>query len=174
MPERNSVETTVRFHHIAVQTASVDLAASWYKEFLGCRQTWSSTTFSELTASRLPGVRRLVDVSNGDLRIRLFEREVPQLPAPTDSLSVFQHLSIQIRTPMELVGYREQWRRLYASGRYTFAVNIPPTPISEDSSGRQRFYAYDLNGLGLELAFTPPIRANGDWPPAAQGPTAYP
>src|SRR5947209_2723869 len=63
-----------RFHHVGIETADLDNAIAWYGAFLGARPSWELETFSPLTRSRLPGIRRLVELVAGDLRLHLFER----------------------------------------------------------------------------------------------------
>lgn len=150
---------TPRFHHIAIQTNDLDNSASWYEALLGCRPAWSLSTFSELTSSRLPGIRRLMELVLGDARVHLIEREGRPANAPDESAVQFQHLCWLVERAEELPALRQRWLDLYESGRYTFALPEQPTEVVIDSDGVQSFYAFDPNGLELEFTHTP--RAGG-------------
>jgi catechol 2,3-dioxygenase-like lactoylglutathione lyase family enzyme len=147
--------TTTAFHHIAIQTNDLDNSVSWYEQFFGSQQAWSLSTFSELTTSRLPGLRRLTELVVGDSRVHLMEREGRPAAAPSDSVVQYQHFCLAVDTAEGLAALRQRWLDLYASGRYTFALSEPPTEIVVDSDGVQSFYAYDPNGLELEFTYVP-------------------
>jgi catechol 2,3-dioxygenase-like lactoylglutathione lyase family enzyme len=144
-----------RFHHVAVQTGDLENSAAWYEAFLGCRRSWSLTAFSDLTRSRLPGIRSLTELVVGDTRLHLFEREGRPAPGPGDSVVQFQHLCLSVESAERLSALRERWIDLYASHRYTFALAEQPTDIVVDDDGVRSFYAYDPNGLELEFTFVP-------------------
>ena len=146
---------TLRFHHVAVQTNDLEQSIAWYEDFLGCRPVWSLTEFSELTRSRLPGIRRLNEIVVGDIRLHVFERQGREAPPPGESVTQFQHLCMKVDAPEELVRLRERWLELYESGRFSFAFDDPPTEVVVDADGVQSFYALDLNGLEFEFTFVP-------------------
>jgi catechol 2,3-dioxygenase-like lactoylglutathione lyase family enzyme len=146
---------TLRFHHVAVQTNDLEQSIAWYEDFLGSRPAWSLADFSELTRSRLPGIRRLTEIVVGDVRLHVFEREGRTAPAPGESVTQFQHLCMKVETPDELVRLRERWLELYESGRYSFAFDDQPTDVVVDADGVQSFYALDPNGLEFEFTFLP-------------------
>lgn len=143
------------FHHIGIQTSDLKNATAWYQDFLGCRTSWSLTTFSELTRSRLPGIRELHEVVVGDVRIHLFERPGRPANAPADSLVQFQHVCLSAGSPEDLKELRDRWIRLYGSGKYSFALPDQPTDIVVDADGVQSFYTYDVNGLEFEFTYVP-------------------
>ena len=153
--QEKPVRATLRFHHVAVQTNDLENSVSWYEDFLGCRPVWSLTKFSELTRSRLPGIRRLTEILVGDVRLHVFEREGRRAPEPLESLTQFQHLCMGVESPDELVRLRERWIELYESGRYSFAFDEQPTEIVVDDDGVQSFYTLDVNGLEFEFTYVP-------------------
>jgi catechol 2,3-dioxygenase-like lactoylglutathione lyase family enzyme len=144
-----------RFHHIAIQTCDLQNSVGWYEAFLGGRQAWSLTTFSDLTRSRLPGIRSLTELVIGDGRVHLFERDGRPAPMPDDSLVQYQHFCLSVDTAEDLVSLRRRWMDLFDSRRYTFALGEPPTEIVTDGDGTQSFYAFDPNGLELEFTYLP-------------------
>jgi len=143
------------FHHIGVQTNDLKNSLAWYEEFLGCQDSWALTTFSDLTRSRLPGIRELHEMVVGDMRIHLFERAGRAAAGPGESVTQFQHVCLSVRNPRELVELRDHWIRLYRSGRYSFVRTDQPTSIVVDAEGVQSFYAYDVNGLEFEFTYVP-------------------
>jgi catechol 2,3-dioxygenase-like lactoylglutathione lyase family enzyme len=145
------------FHHIGIQTNDLDNCVTWYEAFLGCRRAWSLDRFSELTRSRLPGIRTLTEMVVGDLRLHVFERP-GRMPDPTESATQFQHLCLYVDTAESLITFRRRWIDLFASGRYTYARDDQPTEVVTDDDGIQSFYAYDVNGLELEFTYVPPGR----------------
>jgi len=154
VPEVHNGGPPPRFHHIGIQTNDLDNCVSWYEDFLGCQRVWSLDTFSELTRTRLPGIRTLTELALGDIRIHLFERR-GRVADPTDSAVQFQHFCLCVNEPEELARLRQRWIELYESGRYTFNVPEPPTDVVTDGDGVQSFYAYDVNGLEFEFTFAP-------------------
>jgi len=147
--------TPPAFHHIGIQTNDLDNALSWYKDFLGFRANWTMDHFSELTNSRLPGIRRLAEVAAGGVRIHLFERPGASASKPGVSLSQFQHVCLVVGSPDDLVTLRERWMDLFRSGRYSFALADQPTEVVTDHEGIQSFYTYDVNGLEFEFTYVP-------------------
>jgi catechol 2,3-dioxygenase-like lactoylglutathione lyase family enzyme len=154
-PQRQRKAPAPRVHHVAVQTNDLDNCASWYEDFLGCRPSWSLNRFSELTRSRLPGIRTLTEMAVGDIRLHLFERDGRAAPAPSESVTAFQHLCLAVDAPDDLVRLRQRWIDLFDSGRYSFALYDPPTDVMTDEDGVQSFYAYDVNGLEFEFTYLP-------------------
>jgi len=152
--EVHDAEPQPRFHHVGIQTNDLDNCVSWYEDFLGCRRVWSLDRFSELTRSRLPGIRTLTELAFGDVRLHLFERH-GRAADPTESATQFQHLCLCVSEPDGLEKLRQRWIELYASGKYTFTVHEPPTDVVIDDDGVRSFYAFDVNGLELEFTFVP-------------------
>jgi catechol 2,3-dioxygenase-like lactoylglutathione lyase family enzyme len=151
-------ETMVRapsFHHVGVQTNDLDNSTRWYEEFFGCRPSWSLSTFSPLTRDRLPGIRRLVELVVGDVRLHLFERTGRPADDPSDSLTRFQHVCMSVVDPADLLVLRRRWIHLFESGRFTFARTDPPTEVVVDDDGVHSFYALDVNGLEFEFTHVP-------------------
>jgi|GEM_PF-2383687 len=155
MSDLRSASSAPAFHHIGIQTNDLCNATAWYEAFLGCRGSWSLTTFSDLTRSRLPGIRELREVVVGDVRIHLFERAGRPAGSPDESVTGFQHLCLSAGSPRDLVELRQHWITLYQSGKYSFALTDQPTEIVTDSDGVQSFYTYDVNGLELEFTYVP-------------------
>ncbi|MDJ0344771.1 VOC family protein [Streptomyces sp. H10-C2] len=143
-----------RFHHVGVQTNDLENSVRWYGDFLGCRRAWSLDKFSELTHSRLPGIRELTEMVLGDVRFHLLGR-AGRKSEPTESAVQFQHFCFSVSAPEDLVLLRRRWTELYESGRYTFAIDEQPTDIVTDDDGVQSFYTYDVNGLEFEFTFVP-------------------
>lgn len=153
LSSREPSSPTPRFHHVGIQTADIDTSITWYEDFLGCRLRWSLTEFSELTRSRLPGIRRLVELTLSDVRIHLFERPGRPAAGPGDSVNQLQHLCLAVPDPDELPRLRRRWIQLYDSGRYRFASSTQPTEVVTDADGVRSFYALDVNGVELEFTY---------------------
>lgn len=143
------------FHHVGVQTGDLANSVRWYEEFFGCRPAWSLSTFSPLTLRRLPGIRRLVEMVAGDVRVHLFERDGRAADEPGESLTRFQHVCLSVVDPADLETLRLRWIELYDSGRFTFARDERPTEIVVDDDGVRSFYALDVNGLEFEFTHVP-------------------
>jgi catechol 2,3-dioxygenase-like lactoylglutathione lyase family enzyme len=145
---------TPTFHHVGIQTNDLENSVRWYEDFLGCEKAWTLDRFSELTRSRLPGIRALTEMVFGTVRIHLFER-AGRISDPAESAIQFQHLCLRVNAADELVTLRRRWTDLYESGRYMFALDEQPTDIVIDADGVQSFYAYDVNGLEFEFTYLP-------------------
>ena len=156
-PEQRTRPSTAvpHFHHVGIQTNDLANSVAWYRDFLGCRDSWSLTTFSDLTRSRLPGIRELREMVLGQLRIHLFERPGKPASAPGESVTRFQHFCLAAHSPQALVALRERWLELYRSGRYCFELAEEATEIVVDADGVQSFYANDVNGLEFEFTYVP-------------------
>ncbi|MBZ4324104.1 VOC family protein [Streptomyces huiliensis] len=146
---------TAHLHHVGVQTFDLDNSLAWYRDFLGCRPTWTAETFSELTLSRLPGVSRITEVVAGGVRLHLIERTTPVRERGPEDRVQFQHVCLAVDNPEELVRHRDRWQELYASGRYDFLLPDPPSGIVTDAEGVQSFYCLDVNGLEIEFTYVP-------------------
>ncbi|MEV0048645.1 VOC family protein [Nocardia rhamnosiphila] len=144
-------------HHIGIQTADLESSLRWYCEFFGATANWRMDGgFSDLTRSRLPGIRSLVEVSAGPIRFHLFEREPSSSDMASDTnVSNFQHVCIEVSSPVQLSKWREHWFEVHSSGRHRFVVDEVPTEIAIDDDGVESFYALDLNGLEFEFTYTP-------------------
>lgn len=145
--------TRPEFHHVGIQTNDLDNSVRWYTEFHGAEVVWTLNEFSELTRRRLPGIRELTEISLGHVRLHLFER-VGKPFEPAESAVGFQHFCFGVSAPEQLEVIRRRWIELYDSGRYTFAVDEPPTEIVNDD-GVLSFYTYDVNGLEFEFTYVP-------------------
>lgn len=153
MPSEESIavsEFLPSFHHVGVETTDLANCAAWYRAFFGARQSWSLNKFSDLTQSRLPGIRQLVELVAGNVRIHLFERD-GRAAVPGESVSQFQHVCLAVSRAEDLDTLRERWIDLYNSGQFRFAVADQPTPLVADHDGVLSFYAYDVNGLEFEF-----------------------
>ncbi|SDH32878.1 Catechol 2,3-dioxygenase [Lentzea fradiae] len=144
-----------RMHHIGIQTSDLANCVAWYRDFFGCAEKWSLEEFSDLTESRLPGMKRLTEVKVGDLRFHLFERADDIEGLPGGDKVQFQHVCLVVSSPQDLVAWRERWLELHASGRYRFASDEMPTDVVTDADGVQSCYLVDVNGLEFELTYVP-------------------
>ncbi|HUZ39565.1 MAG TPA: VOC family protein [Streptosporangiaceae bacterium] len=142
------------FHHIGIQTNDLDNSVRWYTDFHGAERVWTLDVFSELTRRRLPGIRELTEMAIGPVRVHLFERAGHTFD-PAESAVGFQHFCFGVAAPEQLEVIRRRWIELYASGRYTFALDEQPTEIVTDDDGVQSFYVYDVNGLEFEFTYVP-------------------
>jgi catechol 2,3-dioxygenase-like lactoylglutathione lyase family enzyme len=142
-------------HHVGIQTRDLANCVAWYRDFFGCAEKWSLAEFSELTHSRLPGIRRLTEVKVGNLRFHLFDRDEDRPDLPGGNKTQFQHVCLAVASPEELRAWRDRWLALYESGRYHFATDEPPTDIVTDADGVQSCYVMDVNGLEFELTYVP-------------------
>ncbi|OSP45246.1 dioxygenase [Streptomyces sp. 13-12-16] len=142
-------------HHIAVQTTDLDNCTAWYRDFLGCRRTWATDRFSDLTVSRLPGIVRMAELVHGDTRFHLFERAASGEGRPHPHETQFQHVCMAVDSPDALRRWRGHWSELARSGRYEFSLPDPPTDVVMDDDGVESFYCLDVNGLEFEFTHVP-------------------
>lgn len=140
--------------HLAVQTTNLDNCIAWYRAFFDCDVSWELDRFSELTLHRLPGIDRLVELTAGDLKFHVFSRAGMHDDLPRNSPQ-FQHLCVRVESRSALAAWRERWRDLHRSRRYTFANPEPATEIVVDEAGVASFYAFDVNGLEFEFTCLP-------------------
>ena len=143
------------FHHIAIQTKDMINCVSWYQEFFGCKKNWSLNKFSNLTLTRLPGIRELVELEIGNIKLHIFDRESVSDNLIPEQAAQFQHFCITVPQKSDLVQYREKWDRLAESGRFHFAKWEAPSDIVIDSDGVASLYLLDVNGLEFELCYIP-------------------
>jgi len=154
-PTNAARRLTPRLHHIAIQTRDLENSKAWYGDFFGCHVSWSLSSFSPLTLSRLPGIVSLVEMAVGDIRFHLFERNGDCVPHSAANGIQFQHICIAVDSHSELASWRQRWLDLFASGRYVFALRDAPTEIVVDADGVESFYAFDVDGLEFEVTFVP-------------------
>lgn len=154
MTSSTSSVLTSRLHHVGVQTFDLDNSIAWYRDFFGCRPTWTAEKFSAVTRDRLPGIVRLTEVVVGDFRLHLFERTSPSRGRDDDRVQ-FQHLCVAVDSAAELARWREKWIELFESGRYRFARPGAPTEIVVDDREVRSFYCFDVNGLEFEFTHLP-------------------
>ncbi|MDQ1289273.1 MAG: hypothetical protein QG622_2839 [Actinomycetota bacterium] len=142
-----------RFNHIAIQTDDLDSTISWYEAFLGVTVEWSLDSFSPLTRHRLPGIRKLVELKIGDLRIHVFDRADHSREGPRPLDYQFQHVGISVESSEDLVRLRERW--FLARERIDVRWNRPdpPSDIVTDADGVSSLYLLDPNGLELEFLY---------------------
>lgn len=154
--QQSKPASVLAFHHVSVQVNDLANATAWYQAFFGTHENWSLETFSELTVSRLPGIRRIVEMPIGDgVLLHLFEREGRAAAEPTESVTQFQHVCMAVKDPEDLITLRERWIALFESGRFAYALTEGPTPVVVDAAGIRCFYAYDVNGLEWEFTYVP-------------------
>jgi catechol 2,3-dioxygenase-like lactoylglutathione lyase family enzyme len=145
----------LRVHHVAIESTCLDECVRWYREFLGCEQNWTLSTFSDVTTQRLPGIARLVEIAAGDLRLHVFERLRDPAAGRTATVGPVQHVCVAVSSPEELAQHRQRWLELYPGYQAAFASDDPPTDVLIDGDGSQSFYAYDINGVELEFCYDP-------------------
>ncbi|OLZ43653.1 dioxygenase [Amycolatopsis keratiniphila subsp. nogabecina] len=147
--------TVLSVHHVGVQTDHFENCLNWYLDFFEAEQIWQLDRFSRLTLRRLPGIRRLTEVTAGGVRFHLFDRvtHTGKTPSPDDFL--FQHVCLVVDGAEELSRIRLRWLKLYKSGRYKFMLPDPPTEIVTDADGIQSLYLFDVNGLEFEFTYVP-------------------
>ncbi|MFI1825744.1 VOC family protein [Streptomyces sp. NPDC020412] len=150
-----------RLHHIAVQTADLANCVAWYREYFGCRPTWSTDVFSPLTRSRLPGIVAMAELEADGMRFHLFEYDDPEgdraggASAPPPVGPRFQHVCLVASSSAELRARRRRWWDVFDSGRFDFARSEGPTEVVVDEGGVESFYFYDVNGLEFEFTHVP-------------------
>jgi catechol 2,3-dioxygenase-like lactoylglutathione lyase family enzyme len=144
-----------RVHHVAIESNCLDECVRWYRDFLGCQQTWELSTFSQVTKQRLPGITRLVEIAVGDLRLHVFERLRGTTLEKTTTTGAVQHVCVAVSSSEELMLCREQWFRLQPIYRAAFAADEAPTDVITDADGSQSFYAHDVNGVEFEFRYEP-------------------
>lgn len=147
--------SSYQMHHIGIQVADLANSLSWYRDFFGAREAWSTSNFSPLTVSRLPGVTRLVELAIDDLRLHLFERAAGSEAEPYRNGVQFQHVCLTVDAKEQLTDWRQHWLELYHSGTYSFARADHPSDIVRDDDGTASFYCFDVNGLEYEFTWIP-------------------
>ncbi|HEY0452973.1 VOC family protein [Actinophytocola sp.] len=152
MTSSTSAVPSSRLHHVGVQTVDLDNSIAWYRDFFGCRPTWTAEKFSAVTRDRLPGIVRLTEVVVGDFRLHLFER--PSRGHDDDRVQ-FQHLCVAVGSTEELAAWRARWFALHSCGHYAFARPGTPTEIVVDDRDVRSFYCFDVNGLEFEFTHIP-------------------
>lgn len=151
----NRVDLTPSFNHIAIQTDDVESTIRWYEELIGATVEWSLDSFSPLTNARLPGIRKLVELKTGNLRLHVFDRAEHSQEGPRPLDFQFQHLGIGVQRPDQLVEVRDRWLRLRESADLQWHRDEPPSDIVCDADGMQSLYVLDPNGLELEFVYLP-------------------
>ncbi|GAA3027725.1 VOC family protein [Actinokineospora globicatena] len=147
----NRPDIALTVNHIAIQTDDVEATTAWYREFLGTTVEWELDAFSGLTHDRLPGIRKLVELRAGDVRLHVFDRadHSGQGPGPRDYQ--FQHVGIVVDDKQDLVVLRERWLRAKDVTTLKWQREEPPSDIVVDSSGMSSLYVLDPNGLEFEF-----------------------
>lgn len=148
-----------RLHHIAVQTADLANCVAWYREYFGCRPTWSTDVFSPLTRSRLPGIVAMAELEADGVRFHVFEYDDgvdgAAGAAPPPAGPRFQHVCLVASSSAELRARHRRWWDVFESGRFAFARSEGPTEVVVDEGGVESFYFYDVNGLEFEFTHVP-------------------
>ncbi|MEU5159469.1 VOC family protein [Streptomyces sp. NPDC020875] len=144
-----------RLHHIAVQTADLANSVDWYREYFGCRPTWSTDVFSPLTRERLPGIVVMAEVEAAGMRFHLFEYAGTDGRRQPPDRARFQHVCLATESSAELRERRAHWLAVRDSGRFVFAHDEEPTEIVVDDDGVESFYFLDVNGLEFEFTHVP-------------------
>lgn len=144
-------------HHIAIETADLDNSAAWYRAFFdGCEHRWDLDQFSDLTRSRLPGIRRMVELQADDVRFHIMESTTVSGHSQAEVLPSFQHCGMLVSSVGDLERLRRRWTQLYDSGEYVFARADPPSDVVFDGDGVGSLYVLDPNGLEFEFTYVPP------------------
>lgn len=139
-------------NHIAIQTSDLDNSVRWYQACFGAEQAWELSRFSETTRSRLPGIRKLVELRSGGVVFHLFERPVEQARPDAEQPS-FQHFCVEVASERELHAVRQRWLKLYRQGGCRFASHELPTEVEWDGDASASFYMLDPNGLEYEVTY---------------------
>lgn len=144
-----------KLNHVAIQTDDVQSTILWYEQFIGATVEWSLDTFSALTNDRLPGIKKLVELKTGDVRLHVFDRAEHTQEGPRPLDFQFQHVGIAVERPDQLVELRERWLRLRESADLRWNRDEPPSEVVVDDDGMQSLYVLDPNGLELEFVYFP-------------------
>ncbi|GAA2923031.1 VOC family protein [Streptomyces thioluteus] len=148
----NTLAIAPKFHHVAIQTDDVESTITWYREFLGATAEWSLTRFSPLTHSRLPGIRKLIELKVGDVRFHIFDRAGHTRQGPHPLGYQFQHIGITVDSHDDLVVLRDRWLRLREERQdIRWSREEQPSDIVTDDDGMQSLYILDPNGLEMEF-----------------------
>ncbi len=141
---------TLSLHHVALSTRNLEASISWFVAFLEGSEAWRTESFSELTQTRVPGIRRMAEIRSGNLRVHIFEAPnecaVSRVPG--------EHYAIVVTGPDELRTLHERWIAL--AEEYDLASSGSPSPIVVDSYGIESFYARDITGVEFEVTHEPP------------------
>ncbi|KIA65094.1 VOC family protein [Nocardia vulneris] len=151
----HGLDIAPRFHHLAIQTDDVDATIEWYREFLGATVEWSLDSFSPLTHDRLPGIEKLVELKQGDLRFHVFDRAGHSKDGPDPLGYQYQHVGITVRRAQDLARLRARWLQVREQADIAWARDDPPSDIVTDADGMQSLYVLDPNGLELEFLYFP-------------------
>lgn len=84
----------MKLDHVGVQLKNLEANLDWYQYVFNCQRSWELDTFNATTLSRLPGIKRLVELKNHDLKLHLFERDA--LTPASNVRSQFQHTAIEV------------------------------------------------------------------------------
>lgn len=151
------MRSKLELHHVAVQTADMDNTARWYRDFFDdCESNWELEEFSELTRSRLPGVRRMIELQVGALRFHVTERSGVRALYGEAPAALFQHCGLLVSGVDDLSRLRDKWVALFQSGDYEFERPDPPSEVAFDADGVGSLYVLDPNGLEFEFTYVPP------------------
>jgi catechol 2,3-dioxygenase-like lactoylglutathione lyase family enzyme len=151
----NGLVIAPRFNHLAIQTDDVDATVRWYQAFLGTTVEWSLSTFSALTHTRLPGIKKLVELKTGDVRFHVFDRAEHSQDGPDPLGYQYQHVGITVDRPEDLVELQHHWLRVREQTDVRWSRDEPPSDIVTDADGMQSLYVLDPNGLELEFIYFP-------------------
>jgi catechol-2,3-dioxygenase len=84
----------MKIDHVGVQLNNLARNLDWYLYVFDCQRSWELDTFNATTLARLPGIKRLIEVKNQDLKLHLFEREA--LTQASNTCAQFQHTAIEV------------------------------------------------------------------------------
>ena len=90
----------MRLDHVGVQLTELDKSLKWYQYVFNCQKSWELDQFSSTTLSRLPGIKRLIELKNEDLKLHIFERS--DLGSSSNVRSQFQHTAIEVKSKKEI------------------------------------------------------------------------
>lgn len=99
----------MRLDHVGVQLTQLDKNLDWYKYVFNCEKSWELDQFSPTTLSRLPGIKRLIELKNEDLKLHLFERS--DLDSSSNVRSQFQHTAIAVKSKKEIESIIDRVRK---------------------------------------------------------------
>lgn len=143
------------FHHVGVQVGDLEASIAWYTKFFGAEISWTLKDFSPLSLTRLPGMTQLVELVSGPLRFHLFERDGVDGALPAVTAVQFQHLCIDVESPLDLIRWRRRWFTATPGAGTNLAAELLPTEIVVDDVGVESFYCLDPDGLEFEFTYIP-------------------
>ena len=134
----------MKLDHVGVQLKNLEQNLNWYQYVFNCEKSWELDQFSHLTLSRLPGIKRLVELKNNDLKLHLFERD--DLTPASNVRAQFQHTAIDVQSKQSI---KQIVRRIHETNVSSCIESI--SEIITDDSLMSCCYFMDPEGNEYEL-----------------------